>query len=324
MRSKKILLFSILFSILAVSLFYYIFPWNREEPLRIDSIPSGAYVVPWMSPSPSIEELNLHPQLPYGPPTFNIDAVMTSALKLSMTFNIVISNGTRTVPSTVYLGHDSDYLYVGGKFVGMYTNPANIPNDGIGGNFFQILFDVNHDGLLKTPEGGSKTSVCLYQERPGGLFYYDMVWIGRSDYDNGRPYWEMSDNLESIGIHVQALATIDAAAEYYNSTGTVSVLFARLLRLPSISEVDALQMRLGERWVMGFLIELGFETQIGVFQDYVDGWPNKTYPYLSNNSSWWPKLAIDLSNPPATYPGAGLQACEGTGLNLMSPFFSLT
>jgi hypothetical protein len=298
-QRKRVLLLAILLSILVGSLLYILLP-GILYPLRVDKIPSGAYVVPWMQPNPSIGQLNLHAQLPYGPPTFDIESVMANSLKLNMTFNIDIANGTRVVPSAVYLGHDSDYLYVGGKFVGMGTNPTNKPNDGIMGNFFQILFDVYNGGVLKTPESGSRTSVVLYEERPGALFYYDMVWISKSAYDNGLPYWEMSENLEDIGIHIQALATMDGIAEYDNSTGTVSVLFARLLRLPSISQVDALQIRAGERWVMGFLVEMGFETQAGVFQEYVGGWPQKAYPYLSNDSSWWPKIAIDLTNPPST------------------------
>jgi hypothetical protein len=302
MHWKTIFPFSILFLILIVSLFYFVSP-SVLSPLRRDTVSPDTYIVPWMRPDPSIEELNLHAQLPYGSPNFDIDSVMTNSLKLGMIFRIDIANSTRVVSSTVYLGHDSDFLYVGGKFVGMGTNPANIPNGGIGGNFLQILFNVDNEDVLKTPESGSRTSVCLYQERPEALFYYDMVWIGKNTYDSGRPYWEMSENLDDIGIQVQALATIDGAAEYDSSTGTVSVLFARHLRLPSITQVNALQMRPGERWVMGFLLETGFETQTGVFQDYVDGWPRKAYPYLSNDSSWWPRMVIDLSNPPDKYPG---------------------
>ncbi len=77
------------------------------------------------------------------------------------------------------------------------------------------------------------------------------------------------------------------------------VLFSRFLSRPALSEIDALQMKFGERWVMGFLIELGYNTWYGTYTDFVDGWPQKIYPYLSNDSSWWPKLVIDLTNPPA-------------------------
>lgn len=111
---KRILIFSVLLVILTVSLFCYVLP-NVLYPLRVDTVPAGAYFIPWMEPNPSIEELNLHAQQPYGLPTFDIDTVMVGALKLSMTFNITVPGGTRIIPSTVYLGHDSDCLYVGGK-----------------------------------------------------------------------------------------------------------------------------------------------------------------------------------------------------------------
>ena len=310
MKLKSIVLFSILFSILAVSLIYVALT-RLEEPLRRDTIPSGVYIIPWMRPNPSITELNMHRQLPYGPETFKIENVMTGALKLEIVFNVNISSSIRTVQSTIYLGHDQEYLYVGGRFVGMFTNPANKPGEGMGGNFLQILFDVDHDGILSTPETGNRASAVLYEERPAIIFYYDLVWISKPSYQDGQPYWEFTDNLEDMGIHPPTFAMTEACATYENSTGTLSVLFKRLLRAPSLRDLDALQMRAGERWVMGFLLEMGFEVQGSQepFQDYVDGWPRKIYPYASADtmdSSWCPKLAIDLSNPPATYPGVPL------------------
>jgi len=54
----------------------------------------------------------------------------------------------------------------------------------------------------------------------------------------------------------------------------------------------------GERWVMGFLFELGFAANSELGDS--DIWPQGAYPYPSNDTSWWPKLAIDLSASPAS------------------------
>lgn len=289
-------------------MFVYIFTWNREKPLRVDAVPLNAYVVPWMAPNPSIEELNKHGQLPYAPPPFNIDSVMAKALKLNMTFRINISSGIREVQGTVYLGHDSEYLYVGGKFVGMFLNPTYSPGRMLGGNYLQIMFDVDDSGTLETPEAGSRTSVTIRESGPEFIFYYDVAWVSVPSYRQGQPYWEGTQNLHSIGISAAVIATIEGATTYENTTGTFSVLFERLLSAPSIAKADALQMRSGERWVMGFLIEVGFENpeSLEPMQNYVDGWPRVSYPYTSpdsNDTSWWPKLAIDLSNSSSTYSG---------------------
>ena len=148
---KRILLVSILFLVLAVSLLYYVLP-NVLYRLREGPVPAAAYVVPWMQPNPSIEKLNLHAQPPLSPPPFDIDSVMASALKISMTFNISVPGGMRVIPSTVYLGHDLDYLYVGGKFCGMGMNPVSTADDTIP-HVFSVFFDVADDGVLKQRRG---------------------------------------------------------------------------------------------------------------------------------------------------------------------------
>jgi hypothetical protein len=104
----------------------------------------------------------------------------------------------------------------------------------------------------------------------------------------------------------------DGFAEYDPPTGTLTIIFDRLLRLPVMSGLDALQMRPGERWVMGFVLELGFgRYQSGQpFSDNVGDWPVNVYPYLSDNSSSWPKLVIDLTNQPATFPGQTTPGAE--------------
>ena len=135
-------------------------------------------------------------------------------------------------------------------------------------------------------------------------YWRDYVWM---DYDENdkRACWTFADDYYQIYQHraMPAYAVDLGAAWYDNSTGTVTMIFSRSLRLPETSDSNALQMRPGERWVMGFVLELGLATWYEVWSDFVDGWPQKTYPYLSSNSSWWPKLAIDLSNQPAQYPG---------------------
>jgi hypothetical protein len=296
---KQVFLFSILFFVLAISLFYYALTntTKREEPekpLRLDTVPGDAYVVPWMRPNPSIDELN--PQMPYGPPTFDIESVMAGALKLNITFSLNL----REINSTVYLGHDSDYLYIGGKFRGMYTNPASDENVTVP-NFFEILFDVDHDGVLKNPESGSRFCVYIDRERVSLMIYHDMVWAFENDWD-ARFAWLMSSSYYTLlGKQLPAVAMKDETGEYDNSTGTVTMLWSRYLNFTLLKNINALQMRPDERWVMGFLPELGYITNTGHYQDYVDGWPRRIYPYLSNDSSWWPKLAIDLSNPPPSF-----------------------
>ena len=305
---KRILLVSILFLVLAVSLLYYVLP-NVLYRLRKDPIPAGAYVVPWMQPNPSIEKLNLNAQQPYGPPPFDIDSVMVNALRLSMTFNISVPGGTRVIPSTVYLGHDSDYLYVGGKFRGMGTNPASTPNDTVP-HVFSVLFDVKDNGVLEQPEGGSSFVVWKTENWGGGWYYEEPIWVNYLAQDK-RATWVPSSNYytNDLGRPQTVFSYGDGTSEYDNSTGTVTMLFSRLLSCPGNAEYNAFQMRDGERWVMGFLLELMFATNGITPQDYVDGWPRNIYPYLSNDASWWPKLLIDLTNPPQTIPG---QTTSGT------------
>jgi hypothetical protein len=306
---KRTLLFIFLFLILAISLFYFVLP-NVLYPLRIDKIPDGAFIVPWMEPSPSIAVLRTYAQNPYGPPPFNIDSVMQGALKLSMTFNISIAGGNRIIPSTVYLGHDMNYLYVGGEFRGMGLNPNNSPNVTLP-NYLSIFFDVNNNGKLTFPEAGSQLPVFVYNDTwtTGGL-YHDLLW---DDYVETlhRASWTFAENYCSPNAP-PGMTLASGFAEYDNPTGTLTVIFARFLRLPVMSGLDALQMRPGERWVMGFVVELGFGRWVssGAMADNVDGWPQKIYPFLSDDSSWWPKLVIDLTNPPKTIPGQATPGVE--------------
>lgn len=295
---KQIALSTILLSILLFSLILYVLP-TVLHPLRIDEVPAGAYVVPWMRPNPSIEALRTAAN------PWSLEAAMGGALQIDMTFRIVCQYGTmnetRVVPSTVYLGHDMDYLYVGGTFRGMYTNPANDANVTLP-NYLSIFLDVANDGKLTFPESGSDVDVILRNGtwRTSG-WWRDWVWM---DYEKhyGRAGWVFADYYYDPRA-MPAYAVDLGAAWYDNSTGTVTMVFSRHLRLPETSDSNTLQMRRGERWVMGFVLELGLATWYGVWSDFVDGWPQKTYPYLSNDSSWWPKLAIDLSNPPTQYPG---------------------
>jgi hypothetical protein len=292
---KQVFLFSILFLVLTVSLFYYILPRVRINS-RFDQIPSNAYIVPWMRPNPSIDKLNENPQMPYGPPTFDIDAVMADALKLNMNFTL----NMREINGTIYLGHDSDCLYVGGKFIGMYTNPANEGN-WTKPHFMEILFDVDDDGVLNTPESGSRFLVYIDHECASLMIYTDMLWVYANDWD-ARYDWLMSYSYyDLLGKQLPAVAMKDETGEYDSSTGTVTMLWSRYLNFTLLKNINALQMRPGECWVMGFLPELGFMTNTGHYQDYVDGWPRRIYPYLSNDSSWWPKLVIDLTNPPPSF-----------------------
>lgn len=259
----------------------------------MDSVPSDAYVVPWMRP------YQPYPYYYFGEilVSSSIDTVMADALKLNMTFRISIWNGTtRVIPSTVYLGHDQNYLFIGGKFVGMYNNPANIFSSDEP-NVLGIYFDVGNDGILKTPESGSRYYVSIGvppHETSVSATYGDIIWAYEPTQSKRTIWWPAQNYLFPHGTSSTAFA--NGTARYDNSTGTVTILFARFLRRPGTEDFNAFQMRPGERWVMGFLFELWFEKS---FDNRVDGWPYSIYPYLSDDSSWWPKLAIDLTNPPA-------------------------
>jgi hypothetical protein len=300
MQWKRVLLFSLLFLILAVSTFYYVLPNVLFRP-RIDAVPAGAYVVPWMRPNPSIQDLLRVPldQLPW-----TLDAVMAGALRLDVTFRIAMPSGTRVIPSTVYLGHDADYLYMGGRFSGIGPNPFSNPQAGYP-DYFDIKFDVANDGVLTFPEGGSMMEVVVSLPGPGTpphgwntrLFwsYLDEVWRNYIAAV-GRAAWDFAD---AYGMTVNTVG--EMAAEYDNSTGTLVIISSRHLWRAGYY-TNSFQMRPGERWVMGFLLELGLANPNNganghpVYGDYVDGWPINTYPYLSNDSSWWPKLVIDLTS----------------------------
>jgi hypothetical protein len=117
---KLVVLLAILFSILIVSLFYFVLP-NVLYPLRIDKIPAGAYIVLWMGPNPSVGNLTLYS---INSQPWDIDIVMAGALKLDIPFTISMLNETCIMLSTAYLSHDSDYLYVGGQFHDVYRNSS--------------------------------------------------------------------------------------------------------------------------------------------------------------------------------------------------------
>jgi len=295
--SKRIIVFSILFLILATSLFYFVLPKFLSPPLRIDPVPSGTYVVPWMQPNPSISVLKTYQSNPYGPPPFNVDSVMANSLKLNMTFNITVSSGPRVIPSTVYLGHDEDYLYVGGEFRGMGLNPNNDPNTTLA-NYMSIFLDVDDNGTLSFPEAGSQIVVLVYNDTwtTNGL-YEDLLW---TDYNKvlQRASWVRAEDY-TFPKAPAGITLASGFAEYDNPTGTLTFIIARCLRYPVMDKINALQMQPGERWVMGFVLELGFGSDGESMSNNVDGWPRTIYPFLSSDSSWWPKLAIDLSNSTA-------------------------
>lgn len=273
---------------------------NASYPLRIDSVPSGAYVVPWMMPCTNITQLS---------EGYDIDQVMAYAMKFDITFKIETTNGTGIIPSTIYLGHDSEYLYVGGKFVGMGSNPATPPHGWTPPNVFSIFFDTANSGTLTTPESGSGVGVNIDvpQETLVADSYEDIVWVYEPNIYK-RMIWMPASNY--LGpIKGQTVTGIRAqACTYDNSTGTITILLARFLRKPDMREINALQIRSGERWVMGFLLQLEYQTDF-INQttnwpiNWADGWPRNVYQKWSNDSSWWPKIVIDLTNPPSIIPG---------------------
>ena len=151
--------------------------------------------------------------------------------------------------------------------------------------------------LVPLEEYGLGVQIAVPEDTLWGWQYHDVVWA----YDSTmykHMIWMPADNYQLAPAC--PLSMVDEACGYENLTGTVIILFSRLLCCPGNAEVNALQMRPGERWVMGFLLELWYQKEL---DNRVDGWPKKTYGTSSNDSSWWPKLAIDLTNPPSTIPG---------------------
>jgi hypothetical protein len=302
---KRVVLFAVLFSILIVSLFYFVLP-NILYPLRIDKIPAGAYVVPWMEPNPSVGNLTIYS---INSEPWDIDTVMAGALTLNMTFTVNVLNETRIMPSTVYLGHDADYLYIGGQFHNMYTNPTDNGNTTYP-NVFGILFDVMNNGQLTFPEAGSLFSDYLFEN--ASLQFNDATWSfddllwWRIPWEQA-PKWCLQFDYYSNEAE-PAFAEKDTAAEYDNVTGTLTVLFSRYLWCPGNSLTNAFQMKPGERWVVGFMLMTGYTDENALFTGsagpggFLATWP-EAYSFDSNDSSSWPKLVIDLTKQPATFPG---------------------
>jgi hypothetical protein len=296
---KRILLFSILLVILAASSLYYVFQ-NVYYHLRRDVVPAGAYVVPWMQPGMSVDELQ-DPTSRWRDTPWDLDMIMPASLKLNMTFEITVPNGKRVIPSTVYLGHDTDYLYVGGKFSGMYRNPAATKGEGIP-QYFAMYFNAKNDGVLSFPESGSRFSAGFAEGNfhPSGVWGCDdMIWAYDAWYTHRETWLSAEDYYNNQRASLPQQATTPITWEYDNSTGTWTILFTRYLLGSGDPRTNAFIMRSGERWVVGFNLELGYFPGGVSTEILTDGWPEKTYPYLSNDTSQWPKLAIDLTGPPS-------------------------
>jgi hypothetical protein len=253
---------------------------------------------------------------------------MAGALKLDMTFTINVLNQTRVIPSTVYLGHDADYLYVGGQFHNMYRNPTDNGSTTYP-NVFGILFDVINKGQFTFPEAGSLVSDYLFpdaslQFNAASWTFEDLFW-GTVTGDQ-TPGWQLQiDFYWPKGE--PAFAEKDMAAEYDNVTGTLTVLFSRYLCQPGNSLTNAFQMKPGERWVMGFMLMMGYTNENAVFAGpasrggFLATWP-EGYSFESNDSSSWPKLVIDLTKQPATFPGQTGATASPTGSPTMSALTS--
>jgi hypothetical protein len=299
---KRILLVTVFFSILAISLIGYAAPRVLYRPLRIDSIPPNAYIVPWMQPSPSIDEFNLVTSSLHDKP-WNPDAVMTNALKLNVTFRIAVPNGTRIIESTVYLGHDAEYLYVAGEFRGMYRNPGAGKLDGIP-QYLALFFDADNDGLLSFPESGSRFSAGFLEGgwHPTAAWGCDdMIWAPANAIQNET--WLSADYYynEIRDTILPKPATFNCTWGYVNSTGTWMILFSRYLLGSGDTHTNAFIMRSGERWVVGFNLELGFSPTGAATENLADNWPKATSPHAYNDATWWPELVIDLTNPPPSF-----------------------
>jgi len=290
-------MFSIFFSILLVGgIVYYIVQTNISF-LRRDRIPSNAIVVPWMIPNPSVEtvftySINSQP--------WNIESVMAGSVKISASFAIKLVNETRNVSSTVYLGHDSTYLYVGADFHGIFLNPTAVNNTNAPPHIFAMLFDVDNEGNLTFPEAGTLVDVGVFEN--ASLNHDQEVWSFDDLFWWNSQYW--SQGYEYYSPKAAPGHAVKAeAVEYDNVTGTLTIVYSRSLSDPSDSQINKFQMKSGERWVMSFMLMAGFADRYNLYQNMIVSWP-QGYSFQSADSSWWPKLAIDLGNPPNTYPGS--------------------
>jgi hypothetical protein len=261
-----------------------------------------------MEPNPSFGNLTIYS---INSQPWNIDAVMAGALKLDVTFTVSVLNETRIVPSTVYMGHDSEYLYVGGQFHGMYLNPNDYGNAAFA-NLFGILFDVTDNGQLTFPEAASLFGDSLWQN--ASLEFNEAVWtfddlLWWKMPSEKAPEWNMQIDFYSPKAE-PAFAEKDTAAEYDNVTGTLAVLCSRYLWCPGNSLTNAFQMKPGERWVVGFMLMLGYASEENLFTgSSLATWP-EGYSFDSNDSSSWPKLVIDLTKEPATFSGQTARGSE--------------
>ncbi len=280
--------------------------WPNTSP-RIDPLPQGAYVIPWLTTSPNIGAIDATP--PTNQP-WHIDLVMRGAMTFDVNFHIPLPNGTRLVPSTVYVGHDQNFLYVGGIFRGIYSNPTSTSTVEYNERF-NLLLDTDNDGILTNPESGSvllaNIGCSLYPSNCGlgadgwgasalAYGYTDMAWNEHAPFIE-RSAWEFAGDICTAKGLTYISSVGGYTVEYNVWNGTLVVLFSRHLFVPGACN-NGLQMRLGERWVMSFLLELGYQNQTAIYQDLMDGWPMNVYPYLSNSTTSWPKLVVDLTNPP--------------------------
>lgn len=301
---RRLLIFLLFLSILIVSLLFWIYGFPYFSPLRVDSIPPEAYIVPWATPSRPIQRLleEVWNTPVHLRPPWKIEEVMAEALKINMKFNLTMPNGTIiTVPSTIYLSHDAEFLYIGGIFRRIGKNPYKDPENPnmIFHHIFSIYFDVDNDGTLTYPESGSRLQAAVAKSgRVVLCMYDDLVWSNN--------YWWYTQDI--YDGHPPDFAVGAYLAVYKNSTEDLIILFERRLRCPKLG-ANALQMRRGERWVMSFLVEIRF----GSFHQYSlgswCGWPrdirfpNETHWRgfsFESNSSWWPKLVIDLTETSET------------------------
>lgn len=305
MPQRRILFLSLLFIVLTVSLIVVLNPF--QHPLRRDNVPSGAYVSPWMQPKSSLNALASMAQssLPW-----NIGFVMQGSLRIDATFNVPLTNGTRSIPATIYFGHDPSTLYVAGVLHCIYGNPTSSASV-FYTDYFRVYFDSDNDGIVTQPESGSMdsfTEPCPFLPThcnstswiyPFTAFYHDETWFDNA-LGSGNPGWGFPQDYCQ-----QPTSLVAWASEYFIPNGTWTFAFSRLLNVPD-SCLNSLQMRAGERWAIGFIMEVGYSNGSPIggqspYQDFVGGWPRNTYPDLNQDASWWPKLVIDLANPPTKY-----------------------
>jgi len=123
---------------------------------------------------------------------------------------------------------------------------------------------------LNFPESGLRVSVTVHNGTwQTTYWFHDEIWY-YYDPPVDRECW-VFDYEYYHPKGVPGFSIERCTAEYDDSSGTMTLLFSRHLRYSETAEINGLQMKSGECWVMGFNIEIGIHGQYYLEGYYTDG-----------------------------------------------------